>query len=194
MEMLKTDWVLQRESIAKECEDWGVQEVRIDSSGMGGDVIYDELLAMNVPVVAFKFTPQSKYQLFLNYAIALQNGTVHFPTSWDKLKNQMEAIEVKQSGMGYQFSHPDSPHDDWVDAECLALMACDPAMLDENQQQVVPSIRTLEPLGGVSNTSRIIQRIKRERRRKQIEELQNTHPDLVLNGVPLTLEENVQWQ
>ena len=75
MEMLKTDWVLQRESIAKECEDWRVQEVRIDSSGMGGDVIYDELLAMNIPVVAFKFTPQSKYQLFLNYAIALQNGT-----------------------------------------------------------------------------------------------------------------------
>ena len=194
MEMLKTDWVLQRESIAKECADWRVQEVRIDSSGMGGDVIYDELLAMNVPVVAFKFTPQSKYQLFLNYAIALQNGTVHFPTSWDKLRNQMEAIEVKQSGMGYQFSHPDSPHDDWVDAECLALMACDPAMLDTNQQQVIPSIRTVEPLGGASDTSKIIQRIKRERRRKQIEELQNIHPDLVVNGVPLTLEENVQWQ
>ena len=73
-------------------------------------------------------------------------------------------------------------------------MACDPAILDENQMHVIPSIRTVTPLGSTSNTSKIIQRIKRERRKKQIEELQNTNPDLVLNGVPLTLEENIKWQ
>ena len=195
VEMLKTDWVLQKDTIAIECANWKVQEVRIDSSGMGGDVIYDELLSMNVPVVGFKFTQQSKYQLFLNYAIALQNGTVQFPSTWDKLKNQMEAIEVKQLGMGYSFSHPDSTHDDWVDAECLALMACDPAMVDSNMKQIVPSIKTFEPLGAKSsNTSKIIQRIKRARRKKQIEEAQRQFPDLQVNGIPLILEEDIKWQ
>jgi len=195
VEMLKTDWVLQKETIAVECANWRVQEVRIDSSGMGGDVIYDELLSMNVPVVGFKFTQQSKYQLFLNYAIALQNLTVQFPVSWSKLVNQLEAVEVKQSGLGYSFSHTDSLHDDWVDAECLALMACDPAMVDSDMKQIIPSIRTFEPLGSTSsNTSKIIQRIKRARRRKQIEEAQREFPDLQVNGVPLILEENIKWR
>ena len=46
---------------------------------MGGDVLFDELLNLGVPVVGKKFTPQTKYQLFFNYAVALQNGTVSFP-------------------------------------------------------------------------------------------------------------------
>jgi hypothetical protein len=173
MEMLKTDWVLQKETIISETAKWRCETVMMDSSGMGGDVLFDELLNLGVPVIGKKFTPQTKYQLFLNYAVALQNGTVTFPPEWAKLRSELDAIEVQQAGLGYTFRHPNSQHDDWVDAEVLALMACDPAEAMEEDYEVVQSIRTVAPLtqNGVSYTSGRLMRWRQKRKAKQLQEL-----------------------
>ena len=61
IEMLKTDWVLQKETLLAELAQWNCETVMMDSSGMGGDVLFDELLNLGVPVVGKKFTPQTKY-------------------------------------------------------------------------------------------------------------------------------------
>ena len=171
--MLKTDWVLQKETLLAELAQWNCETVMMDSSGMGGDVLFDELLNLGVPVVGKKFTPQTKYQLFLNYAVALQNGTVSFPAEWSKLRSELDAIEVQQAGLGYTFRHPNSQHDDWVDAEVLALMACDPADTFDEDYEPVNTIRTVEPLtnNGVSYTGGRLMRWRRQRKAKQLQEL-----------------------
>ena len=171
--MLKTDWVLQKETLISEIKKWGCESVMMDSSGMGGDVLFDELLNLGVPVIGKKFTPQTKYQLFLNYAVALQNGTTTFPPEWTKLQNELDSIEVKQNGLTYSFTHPNTQHDDWVDAEVLALMACDPPEAMEEGYEPVFTIKTVAPLtnNGVSYTEGRIARMKRQRKAKQLKEL-----------------------
>ena len=105
--------------------------------------------------------------------MALQNGTTKFPPEWTKLQTELDAIEVKQSGLGYTFTHPNSAHDDWVDAEVLALMACDPAEAMDEDYAPVFTIKTVAPLtnNGVSNTEGRLARIKRQRKAKQIQEM-----------------------
>ena len=173
IEMLKTDWVLQKETLLSELAAWDCETVMMDSTGMGGDVLFDELLNLGVPVIGKKFTPQTKYQLFLNYAVALQNGTTTFPPEWQKLQNELDSIEIRQKGLTYSFTHPNTPHDDWVDAEVLALMACDPPEAMEEDYDPVYTIKTVAPLtnDGVSYTEGRIARMKRKRKAKQLKEL-----------------------
>jgi len=142
LEFLKTDWQIQIAAIESECKRWGVTEVHMDSTGMGGDVLYEELAVRGLPVIPFKFTSVDKYQLFLSYATALQHETVTFPAEWTKLSDQLDSITAQQSGMGYIFRTVGGGHDDWVDAECLALRGCDPPMR-EGEQIVIPTRRTM---------------------------------------------------
>jgi hypothetical protein len=114
----------------------------MDSTGMGGDVLYEEFAMRGLPVIPFKFTLADKYQLFLGYATALQHETVTFPADWEKLADQLDSITAQSSGMGYIFKTVGNGHDDWVDAECLALRGCDPPM-EEGQSRVIPTRRTM---------------------------------------------------
>ena len=142
LEYLKTDWKIQIAAIDSECNRWGVSELYMDSTGMGGDVLYEEFASLGLPVIPYKFTMADKYQLFLGYATALQHETVTFPREWEKLADQLDAVTARKSGMGYIFRTVGTSHDDWVDAECLALMGCDPP-LAEGQSRVIPTRRTL---------------------------------------------------
>ena len=146
MEMQGTDWMSQLESIFFEVKKWGIDDMRVDSTGLG-DVIFDHLLASGLPVTPFKFTSQSKYQLFNNYYIALENETVTFPTGWTTLVKQLEDIAIRQSGNGgYIFFTEAQEHDDWVDAELLALMACDPPGIEGEEYKIARPIRRMQPL------------------------------------------------
>ena len=191
VEMLKRDWVLQKETIMAECKRWSVQNVHIDSTGMGGDVIYDELADQGLPIQAFKFTSASKHQLFLNYAVALERETVSFPSDWGKLRNQLEGMEVGNSGAQYVFKQTDGGHDDWVDAECLALSICDPPAEDfERYAGMIRSQPSLPPLNADAASSRrnnIMSDLKRRRTEAKIEAWAQEHPDLFVNGKPVHL-------
>lgn len=146
MEMQGTDWMSQLESIFFEVKKWGIDDMRVDSTGLG-DVIFDHLLASGLPVTPFKFTSQSKYQLFNNYYIALENETVTFPAGWTTLVKQLEDIAIRQSGNGgYIFFTEAQEHDDWVDAELLALMACDPPGVEGEEYKIPRPIRRMQPL------------------------------------------------
>ena len=138
LEYLRTDWQIQIAAIEAECKRWNVTTVTMDSTGMGGDILYEELAMRGLPVIPFKFTSLDKYQLFLTYATALQNQNVTFPAEWIKLADQLDSITAKQSGMGYIFRTLSGGHDDWVDAECLALRGCDPP-LREGQSHTLPT-------------------------------------------------------
>mgnify|MGYP006402152579 FL=1 len=148
VELLRSDWNLQQETIKGLVRHWGVQEVYMDSTGLGGmfaeDVLYRELLAEDVPVIGYNFTPQKKYQLFVDYAISLERGTVSFPGEWTKLISQLEDMSHRETAnRGHHFYPASGSHDDWVDAETLALMACEPA------REMGEEYRIIEPVSGI---------------------------------------------
>ena len=175
VELKKTDWSLQVETIKREASRWNVQEIYMDSTGLGGkfgeDVLYRELMEESIPVVGYNFTQAKKYQLFLDYAISLEKETVAFPQSWSKLISQLEDIAHRESAnRGHTFYTVSSGHDDWVDAECLALMACDPAM-DIGEQKFIPaSKKGITPIN--SGYSGKMSRLKRWRKARQENEQQ----------------------
>ena len=146
LEMSGNDWVSQIETISSEVNRWNVGDMRVDSTGLG-DVVFDHLLSTGMPVQPFKFSAQSKYQLFQNYYIALENGTVRFPASWSTLIRQLEDISIRPgNGGSYIFYNETNEHDDWVDAELLALMACDPPGYENGDFEFLRSIRRMNPI------------------------------------------------
>ena len=151
IELIKTDWSLQLETIKAAAEKWRIEEVYMDSTGLGGkfgeDVLYRELMDQSIPVIGYNFTPTKKYQLFLDYALSLEKETVAFPQSWVKLISQLEDIAHREtSNRGHSFYTVSGANDDWVDAECLALMACDPAVEAGEQYQMPRSLSGIKPL------------------------------------------------
>lgn len=181
MEMLKIDWQVQIPRIVAECARFNVQEVWMDSTGMGGDVLYEELVMQGLPVIPLKFTATEKYQLFLNYSLALEHETVTFPVNWNKLAAQLDAMTAQQSGMGYIFRMIDGGHDDWVDAEALALKGCNPA--STGNSVVLSRLPGVSPIVGQSSAIRPdpfwIKRKQAQRER---------YPDYVLNGKEVHIE------
>jgi hypothetical protein len=172
LEMSGSDWVSQIETISREIDRWNVSEVRVDSTGLG-DVVFDHLISSGMPVTPFKFNAQSKYQLFQNYYIALENETVTFPADWSTLIRQLEDINIKPAGNGgYVFFSDTGEHDDWVDAELLALMACDPPSYGLDTSEYMRPIRRMNPIrpNAGFRPSGLLQRL-RAQKRKRMQEL-----------------------
>lgn len=183
LEMLRVDWQVQLPAIASECRRWGAETVYMDSTGMGGDVLFEELAVQGVPVIGYKFTTVDKYQLFLAYAVALENQSVGFPATWQKLTDQLDAMTVQSSGLGYIFRTIDGGHDDWVDAEALALKGCDPAM--SSVGSVLPNTGATPPLQGDSGRKpRTPFFVKRRLAQRQA---YKDAPDYIENGVEVRL-------
>jgi len=173
--MSRIGWETQEEAILLECQKWGVQRLQIDSNNIG-DVIADHLLSAGLPVERFKFTAQSKKNLFDNYAVALEKGRVVFPAEWQKLVNQLESIEDYESGNLVLFRTVDGGHDDWVDAECLAQWVCDPDEQEEILEgQIVSTIRTMTPIGQIGRSGAAT-RILRERKIGRVDAIVNGEP------------------
>ena len=184
LEMSGTDWVNQIESIAAEIDRRGVDDVRIDSTGLG-DVVFDHLMSAGLPVTPFKFSMQSKYQLFQNYYIALENGDVSFPSEWITLKKQLEDISIRPTGNGgYTFYTESQQHDDWVDSELLALMACDPPGSESGDYGFGRPIRGMTPIRPtpVKRPSNFIQKVRERKRKKFLDNLPDEVREEILTG------------
>jgi hypothetical protein len=184
LEMSGTDWVNQVQTIASEIDRWGVDDVRIDSTGLG-DVVFDHLMSAGLPVTPFKFSMQSKYQLFQNYYIALENKDVSFPSDWETLKKQLEDISIRPTGNGgYTFFTESQQHDDWVDAELLALMACDPPSSESGDfgfGRPIPGMTPIRPRA-VKRPSNFLQRLRDEKRKRFLENLPEEVREEILTG------------
>ncbi len=142
--------------------------------------MFDHLLNAGLPVNPFKFSAQSKYQLFQNYYIALENETVYFPASWSTLKKQLEDISIRPSGNGsYLFYNETGEHDDWVDAELLALMACDPPGYDKGEYDYLRPIRRMNPIRPrpAARPTRFLSRLREQKSKERMKYLEEA--DLV---------------
>lgn len=189
IEMLKTDWVVQKATLEAECRRWSVDRILMDSTGMGGDVLFDEFMNMGMPVEGFKFTNSSKHQLFLEYAVALEKETTSFPPEWDKLQIQLEGFEVtsdNSSGM-FRYRQVDNGHDDWLDAEALALRACDPAVEEGSGfKRPKANISGVKAINGANTASSTMMNIQ-EARYDQWLAMEQEPEDITVNGEPVRL-------
>ena len=119
-----TNWVLQREAIVRIAKQWGLSRLVIDATGMGGDIFTQELQEANMPVEPYILTASSRSSLLQELAVAMERGTVSFP-SVPMLLRQLRAFQYrKMPGGTYRVEAPPGEHDDWVFAFALALTAC----------------------------------------------------------------------
>ena len=188
-ELLKTDWTIQMEVIRSEARRWNLKQIVMDSTGLGGqfarDIMYNEMLAEGIPVIAFNFTPISKYHdLFLPYRVALEHEHVTFPNDWKKLSNQLMDISHKEtSNRGHVFTTISGKHDDWVDAEVLALHGCDPVEYAQ-KAHTNKAFKGAEPLRPLNTARRrrktsFFQGVREHRYADVLDEV-----DIVINGEP----------
>lgn len=82
VELKKTDWSLQVETIKREASRWNVQEIYMDSTGLGGkfgeDVLYRELMEESIPVVGYNFTQAKNTSCFWITLFHLKKKQLHF--------------------------------------------------------------------------------------------------------------------
>ncbi len=188
MELMRRDWNLQRQAIVALAKKWKVGEIRMDSTGMGGDIMFEDLSVLGLPVNGFKFTSISKKNLFETYALALEKETVSVPPEWKKLIDQLENLQVQDIGMGHKVSQIDGGHDDWLDAETLALMACEPPNEYEGGYELKWSVPGLIPIGNPTRSQNGILAIAQQKEeRRHLRELEEEFPDLFVNGKPRVL-------
>jgi hypothetical protein len=192
LEMLHRDWVVQKATIAFETERWGCERIMMDSTGMGGDVLFDEFMNMGMPVEGFKFTNPSKHQLFLELAVAIEQGTCSFPASWENLIQQMEGFEVTSQGGMFRYRQVDNGHDDWLDAEALALRACDPAREVMEARARVSSKAGIRGIGSKSKKQSSMMKTITNWRQDSVLNERQPPPDIVINGSPVVMGQSIE--
>lgn len=90
----------------------------VDSTGVGDPVLEQLQAAGSGTFEGLRFSSTSKQQLMEGLAVAIQQGTLHFPEG--PIVNELEAFEYVYSRTGVRYSAPEGLHDDCVMALALA--------------------------------------------------------------------------
>jgi hypothetical protein len=129
-----TDWNYQKDRIKEIFKLYNEGTVYIDSTGVG-DPIMEDLQRMDVIIVPYKFTIQSKYDLVKNLNIMIRGKLLYIPNVRiliDELASY--TFELLPSGV-VRYGAPEGMHDDCVTSLMLTAWA-----LSKNRTEVVGEI------------------------------------------------------
>ena len=129
-----TDWNYQKDRIKEIFKVYNEGTVYIDSTGVG-DPIMEDLQRMDVIIVPYKFTIQSKYDLVKNLNIMIRGKLLNIPNVRiliDELASY--TFELLPSGV-IRYGAPEGMHDDCVTSLMLTAWA-----LSKNRTEVVGEI------------------------------------------------------
>ena len=101
------------------------------------------------------------------------------------MKKQLEDISIRPTGNGgYTFYTESQQHDDWVDSELLALMACDPPGSESGDYGFGRPIRGMTPIRPipVKRPSNFIQKVRERKRKKFLDNLPDEVREEILTG------------
>lgn len=119
------DWAVQREGVVAACLSWNVESLKIDATGMGGDIFYQWLSEAGLPVEEYIFNEASRLEMLNNLAVAMERETVSFPYE-EHLARELRAFQFLRRGGGRpRPDHPEGEHDDEIFALGLGLLCCD---------------------------------------------------------------------
>ena len=130
----QVDWNYQKEKIKEIFLTYNEGVVYIDSTGVG-DPIMEDLQRMDVIIVPYKFTIQSKYDLVKNLVIMIKSKGLTIPNVrvlLDELASY--SFELLPSGI-IRYGAPEGMHDDCVTSLMLTAWA-----LSKNRTEVVGEI------------------------------------------------------
>lgn len=120
----KYSWPEQQRHIIAIQQEWGIERMVLDSTGVG-DVIYEGLLEAGLPVEPFTITGDNRTALLEDLAVSLERETIHFPPI-PALLRQLRAFQFRRTARGnWRAEHPPGEHDDEIFALALGLTACD---------------------------------------------------------------------
>lgn len=124
----------------------------VDSTGTGDAIVEDLQRRGDMQVMGFTFTERSRQDLLEGLALAIQEGSVHFPdlrTSDGKgsLRDELEAFEFVYSSKGVRYEVTEGTSDDLTMALALAVKR----MPWRRQTQMRPTVIN-KPAGLVWNT------------------------------------------
>lgn len=109
-----------------------------DRTGVG-DPIVEELQRHNPRLEGFLFTAQSKQELMVGLASAIQKREITFPRG--VVVDELESFEYEYTKSGVRYSAPEGYHDDCVIALALAV---------EQRRRLNPAVRGAEAKGPVA--------------------------------------------
>jgi hypothetical protein len=119
------DWSQQREGVVYACNQFGVDRLFVDATGMGGDMFYQALSEAAIPVEEYIFTEPTRMDLLNRLAIAMERHTVFFPAV-PEIQREMRAYQFIKRGNGKpRPDHPEGEHDDEIMALGMALLLCE---------------------------------------------------------------------
>lgn len=119
-------WVVQMASILQLIEEWEVENIVVDATGMGGDYFAQELATEGAPVTEYIFTPESRQRLIDDLAVSMERHTISYPHIQSLIRQLWAFQPRKQTNGKWRVEAPPGEHDDEVFALALCLQACDP--------------------------------------------------------------------
>ena len=118
----KIEWPFQKARIVEYTKKWNNARVILDASGVG-DVIYDDLKRIELDIVPYKFTNESKKVLIEGLAVDMEQDRVSYPNCPEvqQLIGELEIFgyEITRAG-NVRYGAPQGYHDDCVIAFALA--------------------------------------------------------------------------
>ena len=120
------DWAMQREGMIAIAETFECQAIKLDATGMGGDMFFQALTEAGLPVEEYIFTERTRMDLLNNLAISIERSNILFPGERQLLR-ELRAYQFVKHGRGVRPDHPDGEHDDNIMALGMALLCCDEA-------------------------------------------------------------------
>ena len=127
----RQNWVIQREGVKGACEDWALERVVADATGLG-DVFIEELVNEGITVDPYIFTSWTREQLLNGFAVSMERETIHFPKIPQLVKELQAFQSRKQPSGSFRIEVPGGTHDDHVFSAALGLSACDPPGYNEH--------------------------------------------------------------
>ena len=116
-------WVQVQQHIAAISEEWGLQRIMADATGMGRAMVED-LMTYNMPVEGVSLQKNVREQMLASLTVAMEHKTITFPAIPILLRQLRAFQHIRMSNGNFKAQAPAGEHDDEVFALGLALSAC----------------------------------------------------------------------
>jgi len=120
-------WTQQREETLVISQEWGLERIVVDATGMGGDMYQEAISELGLPVEPFNIDRSTREPLLTALQVALERETIHFPPVPSLLRELRNLQPRRLATGGWRLEAGPGYHDDEVFAMALGLTACVPA-------------------------------------------------------------------
>ena len=116
-------WAQVQQHIVAINEEWGLQRIMADATGMGLAMVQD-LMEYNMPVEPVSIQKNVREELLATLTVAMEHKTIQFPAIPILLRQLRAFQHIRMSSGAFKAQAPAGEHDDEVFSLALALSAC----------------------------------------------------------------------